>query len=247
MPGTLGDHVISNYQHLSYSPGKLGCWLSHLNALETSLDHNHHAHVLEDDFVFTKVFKSFHENFHSHIRSLGEWDVIFCDLDIAGMHNVSTMAALIKRVSELEKSNRIALDPAKPIYAAGNSSYIINKRSKEKVYSLMKAGFESGLPNDLLLRKLVRENKVKAFVTLPFVTTVSDDFNESTILGDISKINPSIMFATLYRRSLAWGADTPGLLRAFQELINKLQPVGDRGMIYAQLVAHFVSQDYKGY
>lgn len=247
LPGVLGADVAQYYGELNFQPAKLGCWLSHLKAIETSLNNSHHQHILEDDFVFTKVFKSFHDNFDSHLKSLGDWDIIFCDVDIAGMHNVSSMAALIKRVGELENSNRISFNPANPIYAAGNSSYIINKDSKHKIYSLMKNGFHSGLPNDLYLRKLIRDNKVKAFVTLPFVTTVSDDFNESTILGDISKSNPSIMFATLFRRSLAWGADTRSLLRSFQERINKLQPIGDRGIIYAQLVAHFVSKDYKNY
>lgn len=247
MKGVDGKNQISAHPALSYSPGKLGCWLSHLKTIDTSLSHDQHLHVLEDDFVFTGVFKQFHDNFESHVSTLSAWDLLFCDVDLANMHNAAEMGKLIQRVSDLEQRKRISFENAEKLYAAGNSSYIINKTSKRKVFSLMKEGFKLGLPNDLYLRKLIREGKIKAFVTLPFVTTVSDDFNESTILGDISKANPSIMFATLFRRSLAWGADTQGLLRTFRDRINRLRPISDRSMIYAQLVAHFVSDDYKPY
>lgn len=241
-----GIKVSSDYPDSSYSPGKLGCWLSHLGVIKNSLEHTDHQHVLEDDFVFTDVFKFFVSNF-DQLTIPEDWDIIFCDIDLANMHDVSNMGRLIHRVSSLEKANKIAFDEASSLYAAGNSSYIINNASKERIYSLMQEGFNFGLPNDLYLRKLIREGKVKAYVTLPFVTTVSDDFNESTILGNIAESNPSIVFATLFRRSLAWGADTRGLLQVFQQRINQLQPIGDRGMIYAQLVAHFVSQDYQNY
>jgi GR25 family glycosyltransferase involved in LPS biosynthesis len=245
--GINGAVVASDYLDLGFSPSKLGCWLSHLDIMERSLDHDSHQHILEDDFEFTAVFKNFHDNFDRHASTLAEWDIVFCDVDLANMHNVSEMGKLIQRTSSLERSRKISFESAEKLYAAGNSSYIINKDSKQKVYSLMKKGLESGLPNDLYLRKLIRQGDVKACVTLPFVTTVSEDFNDSTILGDISQTNPSIMFATLFRRSLAWGADTRAILTAFRERINGLQPIDDRGMIYAQLVAHFVSDDYKPY
>lgn len=241
------NYPSANHPTAKYSAGKLGCWLSHLKALEQSLAHSGHQHILEDDFIFTRVFKSFYDNFESHVKILGDWDIVFCDIDLAGMHNVADMNRLIRRVSELEKSNKIAFEDAVKIYGAGNSSYIINKSRKEKIYSLMKTGFDSGLPNDLYLRKLIREGVVKAYVTLPFVTTVSDAFNNSTILGTISNTNPSIMFATMFRQSLAWGADTRALLDVFKKRISQLQPIGDRSMMYAHLVAHFVSDDYKPY
>jgi len=242
-----GAQAQQEHSDIKYSKGKLGCWLSHLNAMEHSLSHEHHQHILEDDFVFTNVFRSFRDNFDSHTSALREWDIVFCDVDLANMHNVAEMGNLIKHVSSLERAGKISFENAKKLYSAGNSSYIINKTSKQKIYSLMKEGFKSGLPNDLYLRKLIREDKVKAFVTLPFVTTVSDEFNDSTILGDISEANPSILFATIFRQSLAWGADTRSLLNAFRDRINQLRPISDRSMIYAQLVAHFVSNDYKPY
>ena len=247
LPAIDGCDAHSEFSSHGYSPGKLGCWLSHLKVLEQSLGHDDHQHILEDDFIFTSVFKAFHRDFERLISSLPEWDIIFCDVDLAGLHNVALMGSLIRRVSELEESNRVAFEDATKLYTAGNSSYIVNRCSKEKVYGLMKDGFESGLPNDLYLRKLIREGQVKAYVTLPFVTSVSDDFNDSTILGDIGTANPSIMLATLYRRSLAWGADTKQLLETFRTRINQLSPVGDRGMIYAHLVAHLVSDDYQSY
>src|SRR5690606_1489005 len=85
------------------------------------------------------------------------------------------------------------------------------------------------------------------FVTLPFVTTVDAGFNDSTILGNIGQTNPSILLATQFRRSLANQAETRAILDSVKTQINQLRPISDRGMIYAHLVAHFVSDDYKPY
>jgi GR25 family glycosyltransferase involved in LPS biosynthesis len=247
LPAISGAEAKAYHPDSPYTDGKLGCWLSHLEAIKQSFYNNNHLHILEDDFVFTPKFSQFYNDFDSLLSNLESWDIIFCDIDLAGMHNVDQMNKLIRRVVKLEHSGKIELANAVPLYAAGNSSYIVNRTSKKKVYELMENGLDSGLPNDLYLRKLLRENKLIGYVTLPFVTSISNQFNDSTILGDIASTNVSIMLATLFRRSLASGADTREILKTFRDKINQLKPISDRGMIYAQLVAHFVSDDYKSY
>ena len=243
------DGAAARPQHRDFplSDGKLGCWLSHLRALEGGLATGHHLHVLEDDFCFTGVFRSFYDRFDRLTAGLEGWDLIFCDVDLAGLHDVAAMRGLIQRVSRLEREGRITFEDARVWYAAGNSSYIVNRASLERLRELMVQGFSSGLPNDLYLRRLIREGRVRAYVTLPLVTTVSEAFCASTILGDITSANPSIAFATLFRRSLAWGADTGALLRDIRRLLGERPAVGDRGLIYAHLVAHLVSGDFRPY
>ena len=242
-----GTEVAAGYSQFDFPPGKLGCWLSHLAVMEKMVNMEGHHHILEDDFTLTSAFSGFHSRFSDHTSHLGEWDIIFTDVDIAGMRDVSAMRALINTVSANEAKGRFILSPAENLYTAGNTSYIVNQSSKSKVYKLMKKGLTSGLPNDLYLRKLIRDKRIIAFVMLPFLTSVSDEFMESTIWGQISDVNPSIMFATLFRRSLAWGANSEKLLDTFRHTIAQQRPIGPRRMIYAQLVAHFLSDDYKPY
>ena len=247
LPAILGKGVVDNEFSSKFSPAKLGCWLSHIKAQEFGLQHGGHHHVLEDDFLLTPVFYSFLQRFDVLTEPLKSWDIIFTDVDISGMRDVSTMSQLVRRVERLIAEQRVVFQDARSLFAAGNSSYIIHRDRKRYVFDLMRQGPETGLPNDLYMRKLIREGALKAFVTLPFVTSVSDNFADSTIWGSIMDTNPSIAFATMFRQSLAFGADTKQILQKFRRGINQLQPISNRGMIYAQLVAHFVSDDYKPY
>lgn len=229
------------------SPAKIGCWLSHIAALEQAVHFAGHTHILEDDFQLTPVFSKFIGDLAKYTAKLDSWDILFTDIDLAGMLNVSAMKNLVASVNSLAQNNNIELRDAQPLYAAANSSYIVNGANRQKVHDLMKQGLASNLPNDLWLRKLIREGSIKAYVTLPFVTTVNPVFNNSTILGNIGSNNPSILFATLFRQSLAAGADTQKLLTSFKKQLGSMPAINDRSMIYAHLVAHFMSDDFKAY
>lgn len=242
-----GQAASIDHPDTAFTPGKLGCWLSHLAALKAASEHPGHTHILEDDFQLTARFSPFIATIDQHTAEAGHWDILFTDIDLAGMFNVATMKALVARVDRLSAAGHLVLDDAKPLYAAGNSSYIVNGASAPRVYQLMREGLASNLPNDLWMRKLIREDRLKARVTLPFVTTVNDGFNDSTILGNIGSSNPSILFATLFRRALAADADTGALLATFKQHLGRMPPINDRGMIYAHLVAHFMSDDFKTY
>lgn len=247
LPGVDGTLVHEDYPGTKFSPAKLGCWLSHLKAMEQGLEHDQHHHILEDDFQLTPVFRTFAETLDHQLAKLENWDILFTDVDLAGMHQVQAMRDLIATINKLASSGEIVLRDAVNLYAAGNSSYIINRASKHKVLELMKPGLQTQAPNDIYLRQLIRNGQLKVFVTLPFVTTVDAGFSDSTILGSIGQTNPSILLATQFRRSLACQAETRAILDTVKKQINQLRSISDRGMIYAHLAAHFVSDDYKPY
>ena len=247
-PAINGQDVAKSYPNFKLSPGKLGCWLSHMEVIEKNLDNPAHLHILEDDFIFTEGFQILLNNIDTIEKKIGEWDIIFTDVDVTDMRNVSSIRQLIRDVDNLFNANKVRFENATKIYAAGNSSYVVHKNKKHKLLSIMREGFKTGnVPKDIYLREQIRKGKIKAFVTLPFLTSVAESFNDSTIIGTIRETNPSIMFATLFRQSLAWGADTKSLLEDFQSHMERMQPLSDRSMIYSQLVAHFVSDDYKSY
>ena len=245
--GILGSDYAEQYKASGLSAGKIGCWLSHLHAVKNSLSNDCHLHVLEDDFELTSAFPQFIRHFDKHTENLGDWDIIFTDFTLAINRDVGAIKNLIAKINKLQSSNRFVIEDAKNLYAAGNSSYIVNKRSKQKIADILEAGMGSPLPQDIYLRELARQGKIKIFVTLPFLTTLSEAFKDSDILGKIDDRNPSIINNVIFRKSLSWGADTKQLLKTIKQRISAQPPINDRAMIYTHLVAHIVSDDYKNY
>lgn len=246
-PATDGVAMQSQYPESKHTPPRLGCWLSHIELLTRNQTQGQHLHILEDDFRFTQVSARFLNNVEDYLKNLPEWDIIFLDCDLAGMHSVANMKKLIEMADAYNSSGNFSFLDANVTYGASTTSYLVNSKSKAKLLNLLKEGLASQLPIDLYLRSRIRSNDLRAYVAMPFITTVADSFLDSTILGNINDANPSIMFATMYRQSLAAGANAQNILGNFQRLLNKSPPISSRGMIYAHLVAHFVSKEYTPY
>lgn len=240
------DH-LDQYAESGLSAGKIGCWLSHLNVLRDNIEGDYHLHVLEDDFELTSAFPHLIQDLDQRTRNIPDWDILFTDFSLAITKDVFAMRDLIHRVDQLYQNNQYTVEDATNLFAAGNSSYIVNRKSKRKVAELLEQGLGSRLPQDLYMRELARQGKLKIVVTLPYLTTLSDAFMESDILGRIEETNPSIIFNVLFRRALAWGADTGAILEQIRKRLSAQPPIPDRAMIYTHLVAHFVSDEYKRY
>ena len=129
-----------------------------------------------------------------------EWDVLFTDVIIT---RASAMAELVILRNALKPLGRvITLDPRRlpGLSFAGSTAYLVNHRSISKLAALLKpASFE--LPYDLFLKALILEGKIKAHVTFPFLTTVSEDSGVSSIQGDTKK-RAALIFDTF--RRMAW-------------------------------------------
>jgi GR25 family glycosyltransferase involved in LPS biosynthesis len=247
-PGIISTDVYEKYKHTGLSPGKIGCWLSHMEAIKASCDHDYHFHLLEDDFEITPAFPHLLQDFDKATSKLGDWDIIFTDFTLTNLRNVNEMKKIIDKVNRLQDEDRFVIEEATNLYAAGNSSYIVNKNSKKKVADILERGLgKSKLPKDIYLREEARKGNLKIFVTLPFLTTLNDTFMDSDILGRIDDRNPSIINNVIFRKSLSWGADTKTLLKTIKQRLAAQKPIGDRGMIYTHLVAHYVSDEYKNY
>jgi hypothetical protein len=64
---------------------------------------------------------------------------------------------------------------------AGSTAYIVNAKSKKKLYDLLNAATAIDLPYDLYLRGLVHSSMLNAYSLFPFVTSLSDYSEESQI------------------------------------------------------------------
>jgi GR25 family glycosyltransferase involved in LPS biosynthesis len=154
-------------------------YLSHTRAVETTLPATGHALIVEDDALFGPESC---ERIDSACAAFPEdaWDMLFTDITFVEAH-VMTRFFSIRR--ELAKSGEEMLIPLREFAFTGASSYVVNRRFRERWLELLRAQAPLDMPIDLYMRAQVQAGNVRAFVTFPFVTSLTAE-------GDLSQYQP---------------------------------------------------------
>jgi hypothetical protein len=141
------------------------------------------------------------------------WDLIFTDIFVnADFHHFFAFAE--KRLA-FEQSGKISLLDLEQFNFACTSSVVVNERSIDKYSALMTGKWAVGIPIDLYIRQLVHTRQLKAFVTLPFLTTISRNSMHSDIRGGLDLPRK---VTDVLRRAFFKDADLPALLKESQDL-----------------------------
>jgi len=188
------------------------CFLSHVKALERSQADPHHTMILEDDAMFGK------ESCASIEGALGvfpdsDWDIIYTDVIILHAHLMVRLLSLRRELGATGEQQLLNLADL-PFTAA--SAYVVNSRAKARLLNLVAEVGDLDINYDLYLRKLITEGKIRAFVTFPFVTTISALADTSNIQTDDTALSDAVWYA--FRR-LVW------LHRDLAAAMNPLQAV----------------------
>ena len=211
-----GRTVAHQYQS-KLEPGALGCWLSHLNILRANSGAKTHLHVIEDDTIFARNAASEFDDLLKFAETeYSDWDLIFTDIYIVPA-DVQAGRHLSKMLLKSQKTKSTLLLNLQRIAFAGTSSYFVNWRSIDKYTKLISSPDPDGVPIDLHLRKLVNQKLLKAYVTMPFQTSVSPDSLQSDISGEIGR---SRAVYHTFRRAYFRDADVPSLDAEMQKLIQ---------------------------
>ena len=234
-----GRSVATTYSS-TLSPGQLGCWLSHLGVLQAHKQDAVDLHVIEDD---VKLSKDFISSVRAISANLDErhvtWDIVFTDVIV--IDDVKTHAFFSTRLKNFERNKSLSLVPLKDLQFAGTSSMLINRRSIQKCANFLSEGWKANVPIDIYIRDLVHQRKLNAFVTIPFLSSVSDLSAQSDICGpqDRSKAIYEVL-----RQAFFIDADLPKLLTRSQELTaDSVHSPVDR--IFMQAVGHTLGDHYK--
>jgi len=153
------------------------CFLSHKNLINHYKNIKEPLWVLEDD---ARLGLNSSKKINEIIKIFNEfdWDIIYTDVCIT---EPTTMVELVKIRAQLALKDQTQILNLISINFAGATSYIINPKSISKICNLINQVNIINEPFDLFLRKLIYENKIKAFVLFPFPTTLSDDAEDSQI------------------------------------------------------------------
>ena len=166
------------------APAEKGCFLSHKHIMLRNADQTGNLYITEDDAVFSPDTLCILEGLLQKIEGGIEWDLLFTDIGIPAIGVMADVVAMTQEVFKkgtIELANLVQfsrLYGAMAIY--GSTAYVINPKSISKILGLM--GDEPlDLPYDLFLRSMISKGMINAYVTLPFISTVSDDGLSSSI------------------------------------------------------------------
>ena len=177
-------------------PGEKGCFLSHQLLMERQIGGEKNYLILEDDAAFGANTCALIDKMLSQGNS-PDWDILFTDVCIP---NMPLMFELVKyRRGLAEKKIDVAFLDLRGLEFAGSTAYIVNGRSKRKVYEALTACRTLDLPYDLYLRQLAHRGILNIYSLFPFVTTVSDFCDASQIKA---AGNPVELTWNLFRRMI---------------------------------------------
>ena len=165
-------------------PAEKGCFLSHKHIMLRNADQTGNLYITEDDAVFSPDTLCILQGLLRKIEGVVEWDLLFTDI---GVPAIGVMADVVAMTQEVFRKGTIELADLvqfSRLYGAtaiyGSTAYVINPKSISKILGLM-GDDPLDLPYDLFLRSLIYKGMINAYVTLPFISTVSDDGLSSSI------------------------------------------------------------------
>jgi GR25 family glycosyltransferase involved in LPS biosynthesis len=161
-------------------PGQYGCWLSHLAALERSMPNRRHLHVIEDDALLSRKLAVLPEAVGALASDLGtSWDILYLD---ATLVEIADMYQMFEWVQQARPKGLVDLHriPAEfTVYGA--LSYVVNSSRKKYVHDYLRAYLHAGAPIDDIFAAGIREGRLRAYLTAPFLTSGSDGSMVSTV------------------------------------------------------------------
>jgi hypothetical protein len=106
------------------------------------------------------------------------WDIIFTDICVP---DIGTWPDLVRLRRQFEGTQNFKLLSLGKFHFAGATSYILNRRSKRLLAEILDDVEQIDTPYDLYLRSLVHQGRLRAFVIFPFVTSISELAEQSSI------------------------------------------------------------------
>jgi len=164
------------------APAEKGCFLSHKTIIGANLNHDNPLFILEDDAVFGTRTCALVDRIVLQNNN-PDWDILFTDVCIP--HVLAMVDTLRFRRELIAKKIEIQVMNLTKINFVGSTAYLVNPKSKQKVYDLLCAADELNVPYDLYLRGLAHISALKVFALFPFVTTLSE-------FSDISQIKTGV-------------------------------------------------------
>jgi GR25 family glycosyltransferase involved in LPS biosynthesis len=155
------------------TPGEHGVWLSHTEVLERSLARDEHLHVMEDDVALSKAVALLPDLIGLvEGNTGGDWDLLYLDATLVEIEDMCRMFEWTRSSKKDGNVNVCSLPADFTVYGA--HSYVVNRARRGKLLDFLRRNAGSGKPFDDVLAAGVRKQRLRAFVTAPFITSASE-------------------------------------------------------------------------
>jgi len=236
-PAVDTDQVRSCGTEGKLAASAMACFLSHRRLIEASLSDERPILVLEDDAAFGEGTCGAIDRSLEGSAGL-EWDIAFTDVCIPFAH---TMIDLIRLRHQWAATGQVTLLDLSTMAFGGSTAYLVNGRSKRKVFALLAAATRIDVPYDLYLRNLFREKRLAGFVFFPFITSLSE-------FSEVSQVQPNDAAATdlIWNtfRKLIWLNRSADRQQAALALIES-RLCDEESRLFAPIFAAMTAQNYR--
>jgi GR25 family glycosyltransferase involved in LPS biosynthesis len=236
--GTDGREVAHRYS-TTLGPGKLGCWLSHANVLSAQRSSSVHLHVIEDDIVFCNdAFNLFDAILKYADTQLKDWDLIFTDILFS--LDIELFRVFSQGVMKHAETGGYSFVDLKRVFFCSTSSYFVNQRSISKMAALLADKWTAGVPFDIYVRDLVNAGSLRAYLTVPFMTSLAPE-NDASEIGYEGSVSRDVLY--MYRRAFFANADRQAILAELDSYLREARiPV--LAEIYVKTAAFALSDQW---
>ena len=173
------------------------CYLSHRLLIASRRGSTQPSLILEDDAYLGAHSCSAIDDIITRVAPT-EWDLVFTDVCIPA---IQTMFDFIELRRQLAAKRTFVLQNLRDVWFGGTTAYIINPKSVEHLCKLLNEEQTLDEPLDLRYRRYCREGRLRAFVTFPFLTSLSPLSDTSQIQDGGAKVTE--LTWNLFRR-LSW-------------------------------------------
>ena len=160
----------------------IGCFRSHLKAMDIAKGHTDIVHIMEDDEILSGRLKAFLAS-QECAQQLGQFDLLFLDMwvdaDAVGRYR----EALTRADSGSSVMN------LRGLRIGSAASYVVSPRSSGRIARLLATELETGprMPVDSFYSHMVDSGLLSAAVVLPFLTCMDSETGLESSIQSLSR------------------------------------------------------------
>jgi len=179
------------------TPSQYGCWLSHLCAIESSIENDDHLYVVEDDVVLSDALVDLPSMVEAvESASGGDWDLLYLDATVVEVEDMCSMFEWTERARRDQQLGFVRVPANFTLY--GLLSYVVNSRRKQSLARFLREHIGRGKPIDSITAHGIHQGALKAYVTVPLLTCGSELARSSQIeAGDDGRNLAWLLFRRL--------------------------------------------------
>lgn len=156
------------------APGEVGCFRSHVAALESARDERRFVHVVEDDILVSRDLAPYLDEAIGAGR-LDGFDVLLTDMYVScDLRLIKMLASKYAEAMETGRPRFSIMNLGKLRSFASMTSYLVNPAAIARLLDLYRREMAAGprQPVDLFLRDQVAAGALRAGCVFPFLTSV---------------------------------------------------------------------------